>query len=254
MTLLAVERIKLFSTRSPWWSSLLAVVLVTGMTALVVGTWPDDAGPVPFDVTSFFTTFGMVVVMVMATVAITSEYRFGTVRTTFQAVPRRWPVLLAKTAVVAMVAALVGLVAAFAAWSSAWLIDGGPSLTIDTGAEWRAVAGTALVYALAAVIAVAVGVLVRQTAGAVSLLLVWVLLVENLVALIPRAGDDIQRYLPFVNTQNFLVAGVGEPTATGGAPVGSEMPFGPWGSLVYVTAIAAGLLAIGLVVAQRRDA
>jgi ABC-2 type transport system permease protein len=104
------------------------------------------------------------------------------------------------------------------------------------------VAGAGLVFAVAAVLAVAVGILIRQTAGAVSLLLVWVLLAEHLVGLIPDVGQDISRWLPFMNANQFL---------TGEMP---GMPFGPWGSLAYFAALAAGVLAVALVAADRRDA
>ncbi|CAN5330662.1 hypothetical protein BH24ACT9_BH24ACT9_11050 [soil metagenome] len=45
----------------------------------------------------------------------------------------------------------------------------------------------------------AIGSLVRHPAGAVTLLLVWSLAIENLVSLIPGFGPDIYRLLPFVN-------------------------------------------------------
>lgn len=251
MNLVAAERIKLFSTRSPWWTSGIAVVIVVGLTALIAGTWDVANGPVPFAVTGFFATFGLVVVMVMATVAVTSEYRFGTIRTTFQAVPHRTPALLAKAVVVAVAAGLAGLVAGFGAWGVAWLLAPSGAMAIAGPAEWRVVAGTALVWAIGAVIALAVGILVRQTAGAVTIVLVWVLLLENLVALIPRVGTGIQKWLPFINSTNFLTAGVG---GEGGPPTMSDMPLGPWGSLAYFAGIAAALLVAALMVANRRDA
>lgn len=249
MSAVAAERVKLMSTRSPWWTSAVAVVIVIGMTAVVVATWDPADGPAPFAVSGYFATFGMVVVMVMAAVAVTSEYRFGTIRTTFQAVPNRTAALLAKAAVVVPVAGVVGLVAGFGAWGVAWLISPA-SMSLSTDAEWRVVAGTALVWAVGAVIALAVGILVRQTAGAVTLLLVWVLLIENLIGLIPRVGADIQGWLPFVNATNFLTGG-GD---AGGPPSMSAIAFGPWGSLAWFAGIAVVLMAIALAVADRRDA
>ena len=102
-------------------------------------------------------------------------------------------------------------------------------------------------------LAVAVGILVRQTAGAVALLLVWALVVENVLAFLPRIGDDIGPWLPFGNAGNFLTAG---DYVASGAAFGSavDYPFGPWGSLGYFLAIALGLLAVSLVVAHKRDA
>jgi ABC-2 type transport system permease protein len=253
MSLLEMERIKLASTRSPWWCAGVAVLLVIGPTALLAINWPPDVGPLPFDLVTSFTQLGSVVVMVMATIAVTTEYRFGTVRTTFQAAPRRVAVLLAKTAVVTLVAAVLGAFAGFAAWGTARLLQPGADLALDTSERWRAVAGSALTFAVAAVIALAVGILLRQTAAAVAVLLVWVLLAENLVAVIPNIGPKIQQWLPFTALARFTTIssgfGGGEPPPDYVPP-----PLGPWASLGYVALVAAGLLALALVTAQRRDA
>jgi len=252
--LLAAERIKLVSTRSPWWCGVLAIVLVVGLTGLVTGIAGAEEGPVPFAVTRVFLQFGMVIVMVMAAVAVTTEYRFSTIRTTFQAVPHRTTAMLAKTAVVGLVAGLVGLVASFGAWGIAWLVRPDDGLGLATAAAWRSVAGGGLVFLLAAVLAVAVGILVRQTAGAVSLLLVWVLLAENLVALVPRVGTDIQKWLPFVNANHFLTGDLPGAEFAGPPASADGMPFGPWGSLAWVAVVATALLAAALVAVNRRDA
>ena len=249
MSVLAAERIKLFSTRSPWWCSGSAIVIVVGFTALLAGTSSAEAGPLPFDLIGSFVQLGLMIVLVMAAVSVTTEYRFSTIRTTFQAVPNRTLLLLAKATVVALVAAVVGLVAAFGAWGAAVLLAPTGSLALDSPDRWRALLGAGLVFAVAAVLAVAVGILLRQTGGAVALLLVWALLAENLVRLIPNVGEEIQRWMPFVNADHFLTVGVGDEVEAA-----SSMPFGPWGSLAYFAAIAAGMLVAALVVANRRDA
>jgi ABC-2 type transport system permease protein len=239
VNLLAAERIKLLSTRSPWWCAVLAVALVTGVTGLAVLTSEADAGPVPPQLGAFVLQAGMVVVMVMAALSVTTEYRFGTIRTTFQAAPRRTAVLLAKTAVVAAAAAVVGLVAAFASWALVAVLRPAQALPLDTEEAWRAVAGAGPAFAVAAVLAVAVGTLVRHSAGAVAVLLVWALLAENLLAQLPGVGEHLAGWLPFANLTGFLAGGT---------------PFGPWGSLGWVAAVAAALLTVALVVAGRRDA
>ena len=254
MSLLEMERIKLASTRSPWWCAGLAVLLVVGPTALLAINWPAEAGPLPFDFVTSFTQLGMVVVMVLATIAVTTEYRFGTLRTTFQAAPRRVAVLLAKTAVVTLAAAVLGAVAGFAAWGTARLLQPGADLALDAPERWRAVAGAALTFAVAAVIALAVGILLRQTAAAVAVLLVWVLLVENLVGVIPTIGPKIQEWLPFTVLGRFTVVAAAGFGGGDQPPDVAAPPLGPWASLGYVALIAAGLLALALAVAQRRDA
>ncbi len=239
MNVLAAERIKLLSTRSPWWCAALAVATVAGMMGLVVGSSDPSNGVPPPQLSAFVLQAAMVVVMVMAALSVTTEYRFGTIRTTFQAVPRRPLVLLAKTAVVGVAAGVVGLVAAFAGWLTTWVLRPAQALPLDTEAAWRVVAGAGPAFAVAAVLAVAVGILVRQSAGAVAILLVWALLAENLLAQLPSVGEHLSGWLPFVNLTGFLAGGT---------------PFGPWGSLAYVAAVAAALLAAALTVAQRRDA
>src|SRR3954462_9266710 len=121
MTLLAVERIKLFSTRSPWWCMALAIGLTVGMAALIAANTGDQL-PMSVGLSQSFSNFGMIVIMVMAALAVPTEYRFGTIRATFLAVPGRTPALLAKTPVVALLAGVVGEVVAFGSWGISKLI------------------------------------------------------------------------------------------------------------------------------------
>lgn len=253
MTLLAVERIKLFTTRSPLWCTLAALTVTIGFAALIAGI--DTETPPTIASTQFGYSFGLVVIMVMATLAITTEYRFGTIRATFQAVPNRTAGLLAKTTVVAGFAGLVGLLAAFGSVGISKLIRSNADLGISTAFEWRATAGVGLVYAAAAVIAVAVGILIRHSAGAVSLVLIYSQLVESLVVLIPKVGDNIQQWMPFYVANKFLT-GEADPTnrLPGEGPPASVTPLDPWWSLAYFVGFALVLLTIALITANKRDA
>lgn len=251
MTLLAVERIKLMSTRSPWWCALITLAITTGFTALLVGN--SEAVAVTVASTQFALNLGMIIIMVMAALAVTTEYRFSTIRTTFQAVPNRTAVLAAKTAVVALPAAVIGEITAFATYGLARLMKPAADLGIDTSAEWRQVGGIGLVYFFAAVLAVAVGVLVRNSAAAISILLVYILLVENLVRLIPTVGPKIQQWLPFTAANHFATAGMSAPVNGQGPPV-LDLPYGPWAGLAYFAGIALTLLVAGIVLTNRRDA
>lgn len=241
MTLLAVERMKLFSTRSPWWCMFLALALPIGFTALLAGY----SEGISLRTTQFGYQFGLMVTLVLAALAITTEYRFGTIRATFQAVPNRTAVLLAKTVVVAVLALVIGEIGAFGSWGISTALQPGSDLAITTVEEWRQIAGVGPVFAFSAILAVGVGMLLRQTAGAVTVLLLWSLLVENLIALVPEIGPDAQRWMPFVMADHFL---------SGGGPMSVDMPLGPWGALAYFGAVTVGVWVIGLVVTHRRDA
>ncbi|WP_018636229.1 ABC-2 transporter permease [Parafrankia elaeagni] len=253
MTLLTVERIKLFSTRSPWWCMIIAVALTVGLTAIFsAATASDDLDSLTPATTQFAYNFGLVVMMVMAALAVTTEYRFGTIRSTFLAVPGRTPALLAKTVVVAGLAGIVGEITAIASWGLAKVIQPDAPLALDTSQEYRNVFGVGLIYLLAAVFAIGLALLIRHTAGAVVVMLVYLFLAESLLPVIPRIGEHIQDWLPFIVGNNFVVAG--QPEASDGPPVIEGLPFGPWGSLIYFAVVCLVLLAAGLVAAKRRDA
>lgn len=257
MSVLTAERIKLFSTRSPWWTSGSAIAVVVGLTVSIaaladsVGTeggvdgFPVAPGPILGQVLQI----GLVIVLVMAALSVTTEYRFGTIRTTFQAVPRRPVALLGKAVVVATAAGVVGLVASALAWLGGAAVLGAPVVP-TTAADWRLVGGTGAVFALGAVIAVAVGILLRQTAGVVTLLLIWVLVAEPLLGAVPDVGDDITRWLPFANATAFL-SGPDGPVA---AVPGVAAPLSPLAALLYLAVFATALFAAAVAVADRRDA
>lgn len=245
MSVIAAERIKLASTRSPWWCAGLGVVASAGMGALVaIASQLDEGIPATVAVTQMGYTFGMAVVMVMATLAVTSEYSVGTIRTTFLAVPRRGVALAAKTLVVAALATVVGLLGAFGAWGTSRLVLPTADLALAGAVEWRQVAGVGLVYLVASVVAVAVGILVRHTAGAVSIVLVWSLMAEQLIGAIPGVGPAVAQWLPFTAAKWFLTS---DGTATGALE-------GPWVALAYAALVAGALLAVAIGAARRRDA
>ena len=72
------------------------------------------------------------------------------------------------------------------------------------GEVWREVAGYAAMFAVAAVIAVSIGTLVRQSAGAIALLLLWPLLIEALFTLIPTVGPKVGPWLPFAASDKIV--------------------------------------------------
>ncbi|WP_238161764.1 ABC transporter permease subunit [Kribbella antibiotica] len=254
LAVINVERIKLFTTRSPWWCMIVAAVLSVGLAALFTGFIPSDQEQqATIFITQGGTQFSQMVMMVMAALAVTTEYRFGTIRTSFQAVPQRSQMLLGKTVVVGLLAGLVGLVAAFGAWFIGTLFVGSADLAIDTGAEWRLLAGRGIVFFLSAVIAVAVGILIRQSAGAIAILILWPLLVENLFNLIPKIGDDLSKWSPFQNASSFLTQG-NDGGFAGAVGDASNYALSPWWALLYFAGWAIGLLAIALFSANKRDA
>lgn len=249
MTLLAVERIKLFSTRSPWWCALIAAAVTIGFAALIANT-TSDTNFTTVASSQFGYTFGMPVVMVLAALAVTTEYRFGTMRTTFQAIPNRTAALLAKTVVVAALALVIGEVSAFGSLAVTQLSQPDADLALNSTADWINVAGIGPIYAFAAVLAIGVGIMIRHSAGAIALLMIYSLAVESLVQMIPTIGEDIYKWMPFNAANKFIT---GDAPAQMGPPV-STTPLSAGWALAYFAGWALVVLAIALGVAKRRDA
>src|SRR5699024_10480612 len=107
-----------------------------------------------------------------------------------------------------------------------------------------------LLYALAAIISIAVGLLIRHSAGAISLLLIYMLALEDLVRLIPNIGADIHKWMPF-NVANNFVFGNAEESMFMPQPV---VALSPGWSLVYFTAFSMVLLGVAITVTKKRDA
>jgi ABC-2 type transport system permease protein len=244
MSFIAAERIKLTSTRSPWWCAALGLTATIGVGSIAMAAG-DAAGFSGVASTQLGYGLGMAVVMVMATLAVTTEYSFGMIKTTFLAVPNRTAALLAKTFVVSLGAGLIGLLAAFGSWALGLVLLPGADLGLHGSAEWRQVGGVSLVYLVAAVFAVAVGILIRHTAGAVTLVLTWALMVEQLLALIP-GFESVATWLPFQAAKQFLLAGQ--------TPDGTGLADQPWLAMGYFAMVSVGLLAAAIAVAKRRDA
>jgi ABC-2 type transport system permease protein len=249
MTLLNVERIKLFSTRSPYWC-LAAIAAAALGFATLFGLVENGEAAIPYLLLRGV-GLGMSIFMVLAALAVTTEYRFSTIRNTFLGVPRRPLVLLAKTVLLAVLGAVVGLIAAVASYFLAKALAQDPPvpLELSTWDDWRQVVGYGAIFGIAAVIAVSVGTIVRQSAGAIAILLLWPLILEGLFGLIPTVGEKVGPWLPFTASDKIVAPSTGisnlfQPTAGPDALQG----------LLVVGGTAAALWIVALVLLQKRDA
>ncbi|WP_431038700.1 ABC transporter permease [Streptomyces sp. P6-2-1] len=193
--LLAAERIKLLSLRST--PAVLAgtALVVLGVNAnsarsnadrLAGQAWPEPSGT-SFDAlrTAFVDPAWQLLVVVLAVLGgstLFGEYASGLLRTTFAAVPARGHVVLAKAALVTVLATVLG---GFVSGASFWLTqallrDHGGRALDDPGAA-RAVLAGALIAPVCALIGLAVGATVRHTAGSVGAALAVLLLLPALL-------------------------------------------------------------------------
>jgi hypothetical protein len=246
---LGAERIKLTTTKSLLWTAAVVAVLSIGLAALQGATSYGAAALPPERAVTGVAVFGVPVLMVLAAMTVTAEYRSGMIRTTFMATPDRTLVLVAK-AVVALVfsavyAALMTIVAVVVAHMMSPPLVGSQLSFIDPG-TWRLIGAIALYAALTAVLGVGVGALLRHSAGAVAVLLLWPLLIEPVLGNLPNIGSEVGPYLPFANIFRFVDVQWLFPSYS--------VPWGEIGSLVYFVVVVAAVYVAAIVVVNRRDA
>ncbi|HZN84678.1 MAG TPA: ABC transporter permease, partial [Mycobacterium sp.] len=106
VAVLDAERIKLSTTRSVLWTAAGVALLSFGLAALQAST-AYGAAPLPPEKAAMgVAVFGVPVLMVLAAMTVTGEYRSGMIRTTFMATPNRTLVLVAKAIVAALFSAV----------------------------------------------------------------------------------------------------------------------------------------------------
>jgi ABC-type transport system involved in multi-copper enzyme maturation permease subunit len=201
----------------------------------------------------------LVAVIVVAAMFMTAEYRRGLIKVTLAASPRRGRVLAAKAVVIGSVSFLAGLagsVAALLAGEHLLRSNGNFIMPVSTLTEVRVVAGTAALTAVTAIIALAVGALLRSGAAAVTLVISVVVLpylLENTVLpagaadwvlrITPVAGFAIQQSLPQY-----------PQVAASYTPANGYFPLAPWAGFAVLCGYAALALAVAVIMLRRRDA
>jgi ABC-type transport system involved in multi-copper enzyme maturation permease subunit len=203
---------------------------------------------------------GLIVVIAVGAAFITAEYRRGMIRTTFAASPRRGQVVAAKVIVLGSITFVAGLVAAiigFLVGQRAKHSDGVPTYAIPALTDVRAVAGTAALLAVAAILALAMGTVLRRSVGAVAaviaaIVLPYLLVITSalpvgasqwLLRVTPAAAFAIQQGIPQYHQVNSLCL-----------PSYGCYPLTPWRGFGVLCAYAAVALGVAIFLVRRRDA
>jgi hypothetical protein len=221
---------------------------------------PAGGGPASgFELSLVGVFAGLIVVIVLGTLFVTSEYRRGLIRTTFTVSPARPRVLAAKALVLGAACFVVGLVASVVSVALLGRVrrdNGDTILPVPTATEARIVVGTALLFALSAVLALAVGVVLRRGAGAAALVVVLVVLPYLLamaaavplgaslwlLRVTPAAAFAVQQSLPAY-----------DHVAGDYTPPGGYFPLPPFAGLGVLCAWVAAALVLAAVLLRRRD-
>jgi len=201
----------------------------------------------------------LTIVAVLGVLFITTEYRRGMVRTTFTASPQRGRVLAAKVIVIGGVTFVVGVIAvAITVPISTRLLEANGNFVypISLATELRLIVGTALVMALSAVLALAIGTILRRSAMAIAVVVVLVVLPYILATAAVLPAGPSEWLLRITPAAAFSVqqTPLAYPQVDGAyLPAFGFYPLGPFAGLLVLCAYAAVALGIAWVLLRRRD-
>ena len=275
-SLMLSEWTKIRSVRSTLWTLVTFAVVSLGLTGLL--TWltlnalnngrngARSSGIVTDPVSFILGTglgLGQLAICVLGALVITAEYSSGTIRASLLATPRRYPMLLAKGLVFSALVIIVGEVVAFVSYFiGAALVNGhvvnerltiaGHAITVhrtitvllSQPGVLRAVFGAGLYLTVLGLFALAIGGLIRHTAGAITAVIGMVLVIFPLAQLLPDSwGAHVHAYLPTVAGQ-LITADKHQ----------SGQLLSPWQGFGVFCAWTTLLLAAAILLLQERDA
>ena len=202
--------------RSTVWSLLAFVVIGIGFSVLIAtvishdwnapGTHPNHARLVSDPTAVIFGAgigLGQLAICVLGVIVISSEYSTGAIRASLLAVPHRVPMLVAKSVVFALLDLVVSAITVFVTFFlTTAILHSHISVTLGQPGVTKAVIGAILYLTVLGLFALAIGGLIRHTAGGISIVIALVIVVPPLVSLIPGTiANHIHGYLPTVAGQ-----------------------------------------------------
>jgi ABC-2 type transport system permease protein len=251
--LIAAEWIKLWSLSSTYLVLLAASITAFGIGLLVcnidASQWAHLRAGQRIAVDPLADSFvgfsiAQLIFAAVGVLTMTGEYSSGLIRTTFAAVPSRGAVLAAKAVVVSSVTFAVGLITALATFTAGQAILSRKHLGISLAhpGALRAVIAAALFLVAVALTGLALGVLIRNAAGALTAVVVVLFLGPSFLHGTSQWVIDIANALP-ANGIRRLVSLHPWPHA----PSLTE-------SVIVIVAYPVVALAVAAYVLHRRDA
>ncbi|MER7505487.1 ABC transporter permease subunit [Nonomuraea pusilla] len=201
MSVLASEWLKVRSVRSSYLTlglSLAAILLGYGLAVMAKGMF--DSAPPAQQAKARIAELEEVVVMVpqlclgvLGVLTITSEYATGLIRTSLTVVPRRWPLLAAKTAVVGVLGLVVGPATVFGTYAVArWVLGDrfSGAYSVPFGARWPLLAALSLTVVVFALLGLGLGAILRSTAASIAILVGLVYVIPIVIGNIPEPWSE----------------------------------------------------------------
>jgi len=203
------EWTKLRSLRSTLWSLFAAVLLTIIFPVLFAAITSSHWGSMspheradrhPLDIALAGVNVSQLAIAVLGVLVITGEYSTGMIRASFTAVPKRLPVLWAKTGVFASVALLLMIPPVLIAFFASQAILSRHhilQISFSHPGVARSVIGGAVYLMLVGIFALGIGAIVRNTAGGIATFAGIFFVIPPLMNILPSNWNHaISKYLP----------------------------------------------------------
>jgi len=252
------EWTKLRSVRSTRWSLGVAVLLTVGVPCLVAfvtkSHWNSMSPGDQLDryhnrmrLATAGVNLSVLAIAVLAVLAITAEYSTGMIRASFTAVPKRLPVLWAKLGVFSLVTFALALPSVFIAYwlNQVILHSHNPPILqapLSDPGIFRTVIGSAIYLTVVGIFAMALGAIIRNTAGGISAFVAIFFVIPPLMNILPTNWNNaISKYLPDATSRAIFQL------------THDSNSFSPAGGIAIFLGYCAIVVAIAAVLLLRRD-
>lgn len=248
------EWTKLWTLRSTRWSLLLAFVAQAGLGPLIAAiemarwshlTLQDRLTINPIDHSLGGWHLAQLSVAILGVMTITGEYHTGMIRSSLMAAPKRLPVLWAKLLVFSSVTLVLMLAAAFIGFLGGQSIftEHHVNVALSAPHALRTVIGAAVFTTATGAMCVALGTIVRRTAGGIALFVGVFFVLPGLVEILPSTtANAIHPYLPS-NAGGAVAQALSDPNN-----------FSAWGGFALFCGYTVAVIAVAAVLLLRRDA
>ena len=248
------ELLKMRTLRSSWLTMALALVSVPGIGIAISWSTANDWTHMRPRQQSHFNPLGdplsgfnlaQLAVGVLGVLLIAGEYSAGMIRATLGAVPKRLPVLWAKVGMFTTITLVTMVpISVFTFFVSQRLLSAQHIQTTWTTPDVaRSVIGVGLYLTVGAALAIGLGAIIRNVAGAIGAFVGILLVLPVIASALPQTwGDRVNKWLPS-NAGQALMS-VTSDNAT----------LSPWRGFAVFCGYAIAALVAAAILLKRRDA
>lgn len=183
--------------------------------------------------------FGVLVFLALGVVFIASEMSTGAIRSTTLAIPTRWQSIVAKAVIVAIAGFIITVLAGLSSYLVAQPILGveGEGFSLADDGVFSAILWAGLYVAISGILAVAVGTLLKNSAGGIVTLVGLWFVVPIITSFVQSVQwvQDASRFLP-MNLGNSMTA-IGDAAEGQLTQLQSALAMGVWALIPLILAV-----------------